>query len=96
MWSHYEGALQNHDFVFDFIRRGSSLPRRYAFCHRHPFGRHAQTDVILSVGLPRRAQQSPDGSGKWASVMQNASTNEQKEAGMQNLASIYYHPPLRR
>jgi Txe/YoeB family toxin of toxin-antitoxin system len=42
MWSHYEGALQNHDFVFDFIRRGSSLHRRYAFCHRHPFGRNGR------------------------------------------------------
>jgi|GEM_PF-6581219 hypothetical protein len=36
------GALQNHDFVFDFIRRGSSLHRRDAFCHRHPFGRNGR------------------------------------------------------
>jgi hypothetical protein len=48
---------------------------------------HCTAGMPFAIGIPL---------GEMGVSNANASTNEQQEAGMQNLASIYYHPPLRR
>jgi hypothetical protein len=48
---------------------------------------HCTAGMPFAIGIPL---------GEMGVSNAKASTNEQQEAGMQNLASIYYHPPLRR